>query len=748
MNQTNETFMNPKALYYYSRKKFYDYKYRTIQATKQLLPPKKHVVFSFLTEHWPGMGCELYAQEEVFRHYIQKCDVVVCKLGGNSILHHFEGKDPEFFDDGSNAFFGTTSLHISYYELLKSKGVLPNAVMGISLGEIAAVYAAGGLSLEDALKVAACCLEIHKKVQKNYLPVIIHAGFLQAESILEKSPVFLPIVYEVTENSVIGLCNESEREMAVNFLEHQGVPCSVIPSPCYPYHTQLLLPFGDFSKNLISGVEHKPLRCDFYSSLLGKIVPEGSILDNDYWFEEQCRPILMHSLLSKTRDSQLMLKIGFSTLFTGRHINQLKGRPLHFTDTFVRGQSELDVLKNAMRHLRKAKLEHSSLNKYNGDELAAFLQKINFFDLQAIPDPLPYLKYLQKKGSVHYLPKTNEWVVLDYEDIEYVLKHPETFSSTIHKTFDEFLIGADPPSHTLVRSLLQPLFSQQRLVMLADYISFKTGELLKGIEARPSFNFVDELALPLSQATIAKFIGFTEKENIEIQKCIQGYPYEMNFFESLRAYCHQFLQNPRAAENNTVGKLLLKEVKEGRLPFDGAVGVMRTLWVAGMITTSMLMSTAVLFLSKDPDLIPSLQEDDHLLNKFIEECLRLDAPETEARRITTKETELGGQVLPAGAMVVLKFKAANRDPKYFDNPDTICLTRSEKKHLSFGGGYHYCLGAGLARLEAKTVLKQVLQKLSEWKIDERAVEYFSCNHFRAIKKLPVSVGSTIETKIV
>lgn len=740
--------MNPRTIYYYSRQKFHHYKYRALELSKQILPQKKQLVFSFMTERWPGMGCDLYAQEKLFRQYIQKCDAIVCRLGSNSILPYFENKDPDFFTDESNAFFALTSLHIAYYELLKSEGIVPNAVMGVSLGEIAAVYAAGGLSLEDALKVTACCLEVHKNEKKTFLPIYIPTDLATAEIISEKSPVDLAVFYEVSETGILLLCRENEKDAAMHFLESQQIPCSIPHNqPCYPYHTKLLLPFEALMKNLIKSVEPRPLRCDFYSSLHGKKMPEGTILENDYWFEEQCHPILMHSLLQKIEPSRLILDIGGSPLFR-RHLEQLKGRQVQFFDSFVQGRSETDLLENARQHLSKVKLVPSSLHSYKDNELEQFTKKINFFDLQAIPDPLPYLKYLQKKGSVHYLPQTNDWVVLDYEDIEYVLKHPEIFSSTIHKTFDAFLIGADPPSHNYIRALLQPLFSQQRLTMMSEYISTKAAGLLKSVQAKPAFNFVDEFALPLSQATIAKFIGFTEEENIEIQKCLQGYPYEMKFFESLGTYCHQYLQNSELAKNNTVGKLLLAEVEEGRLPLEGAAGVMRTLWVAGMITTSMLMSTAVLFLCKAPELARQLQDDDHLLTRFIEECLRLDAPETEARRITTKETQLGGKRIPAGATVVLKFKAANRDPKYFKDPDAICLDREEKKHLSFGHGYHYCLGAGLARLETRTVLKQILQTLSGWKLEERKLCYFSCNHFRAISKLPVIIkGFTEESTI-
>lgn len=732
--------MNPKTIYYYSSQKFHHYKHRVLQFSRQLLPQKKQLVFCFLTEHWPGIGAELYAQQKIFRQNIQKCDGIIRELGGNSILPHFENKDTDFLQDGSNSFFGITSLHIAYYELLKTKGVLPNAVMGISMGEIAAVYAAGGLSLEDTLRLTASCMQIHKKVTKNYLPVIMYTDFTKAKVISEKSPVLLPIVYELNANTVIALCHENQKNTVKDFLESQHIPHSIAHhSHCYPYHTQHLLPFDDDLVKRIKSIEHQPLKCDFYSSLLGKIIPEGSILENDYWFEEQCHPVLMHSLLRNIEPSQLILKIGISSLLT-KHTNEFKSKHIEILDSFQNKRSEVTVFESTMQQLSKKKLASSPFQNYKSDELEQFIKKINFHDLQAIPDSLPYLKYLQKKGSIHYLPQHHEWLVLDYNDIEYILKTPEVFSSTIHKTIDEFLFGADPPSHTLIRSVVQPLFSQQRFKIVAEFVSKKTTELLENLSSKSSFNFVDEFSLPLAQAAVAKFIGFTEEENRTIKQCFKKHPYELEFLDNLQEYCSSYFENPELIKTNATASLLFSAVKEEKLTQKGAVSVMRLVWFAGMVTTSMLISTTVLHLLKNPNLAQSLEKDEQLLNKFIEECLRLDSPETEARRITTRETKLAGQVLPAGSILVLKLRAANRDPKYIENPDEICLDRTTTKHLAFGGGYHYCLGAGMARIETRAALKLILPKLPEWKLDQREVQYFLSIHFRALSRLPLMVN--------
>ena len=171
---------------------------------------------------------------------------------------------------------------------------------------------------------------------------------------------------------------------------------------------------------------------------------------------------------------------------------------------------------------------------------------------------------------------------------------------------------------------------------------------------------------------------------------------------------------------------------------EGAVKLLRLLWVAGMTTTSMLISMTVYQLLKDDAIAERLREDEQLIGKFIEECLRLEAPESELTRITTQDVQFGNTTIPAGSVVLLMLRAANRDPKYFEEPDIISLERPSNTHLSFGAGYHYCLGAGLARLEAKQVLKSVLQKLQGWTLRESSqADWYPSPHFRALATLNI-----------
>jgi cytochrome P450 len=320
-----------------------------------------------------------------------------------------------------------------------------------------------------------------------------------------------------------------------------------------------------------------------------------------------------------------------------------------------------------------------------------------------------------------------------------VLKQPQLFSSTLHKTFDECLVGSDPPEHTLVRSLLQPLFSQRVLTGLGDFTIACSNKLLDDVKGKGEFNFVNEFSLPLAQAVVAKFLGLTDAEAQSLKNCISNHVYAMEYLDNMQQFFHRYLEISRKATGDGAAALLLQGVEEEKLSFDGAVKLMRLLWVAGMTTTSMLLTKAAHEVLKDEELAGMLRDNDQLLPKFIDECLRLEAPETELRRITTTEIQLGNKTIPPGSVLLLSLRAANRDSNYFENPDSVLLDRPAKRHLSFGGGYHYCLGAGIAKMEAKYALKAVLSRLPQLKLSAgKQVVYFPSPHFRGISELIVS----------
>jgi cytochrome P450 len=156
----------------------------------------------------------------------------------------------------------------------------------------------------------------------------------------------------------------------------------------------------------------------------------------------------------------------------------------------------------------------------------------------------------------------------------------------------------------------------------------------------------------------------------------------------------------------------------GTLQEGEVVIILHTLLGAGGETTSSLIGNAVRLLADDQELQQSLREDPKLIDTFIEEALRLESPFRQQMRSIPHDTTLGGVDIPGGSTAVLMYGSANRDPAQFDNPDTVDLTReSPRRHLAFGHGIHYCVGAALARIEARAVLTTLLERTRDFSVD-------------------------------
>lgn len=719
------------------------YKHAAIRLGKRVLPQKKALVFVFggRTLYWEGMGAELYASEPVFREWIRKCDTITVGLGGKTILPNFEMQGASTLKDEGCVISAITSLQIALFHLWKSKGIVPNAIMGVSLGEVAATYAAGGLELEEALQIAASISRISSLENNDFLSRHVKTNLARAEQLCRKAPVPMSVVYEISDNDVLIFAHKDDNDAAGLFLEKNNVASTMAKEDrTWPYHTPALLKHRAVLRKYTENIEHRPLQCDYFSANHGRLLRKGELIENGFWYDLKHKPVKTHSTLRLLGHEGygVLLHIGPHPFLKGQMLQSAGslGTKTILLDSMRRDEGEQAVFNASLRRLRAIKRHPPALDT-NGehDVFEEFRNHFNLANPAVNANPYPYLRYLQQRGSVHYLPRHQSWIVLDYEDIDRVLKNADVFSSTIHKTFDEFLLGADPPSHTLIRSALQPLFSQQKFSVIAAYTSEMASALADKFPAGP-FNFVDEFSLPLTQAVVAKFLGLTEDEAQTLRESLHGHIYALEYFETLKIFCRNHLEHKADADDNSIASLLLRLVNEGKLPFEGAVNMMRMLWIAGMTTTSMLISTAVHFLAKDPQQASRLRANEDLIPKFIEECLRLEAPESELRRITTAPVELDGKQLAAGSIVMLGLRAANRDPGYFENPDELKLDRPAARHLSFGGGYHYCLGVGMARVEAKQVVKVILDKVPGLRLDEdAAVEYFPSPHFRGLKKL-------------
>jgi cytochrome P450 len=417
-----------------------------------------------------------------------------------------------------------------------------------------------------------------------------------------------------------------------------------------------------------------------------------------------------------------------------------------------RDEPELATWKDSFRSLKASGLikARSRSAGRKSDLISTGLTAADNFNLlspEVVRNPYPHYATLRRSGSVHFLRDQGFWLVLDYDDVAYALKHPEIFSSrrpTVR--FDPVLVETDAPAHTRVRRILSPYFSTQPVQALEDYVRDCAVRLLKKHDGTGEFDLVNNFADPLTELTSGRFLGLSEDETEDLRRCLAPYKHRLDgsMYPVMEDWFREYLKRLPASAGEKLGNRLLRGEGEGALTPEEVVALLKLLWAAGTFTTARLIATSTLLLLQHPTLRTEVGRDLSLLPALIEESLRLEVPEQIVWRTTRDEGfELSGVKIPARSEVRLCIGAANRDPKRFADPDNPSLRRTPNNHLSFGAGTHFCLGALLARMEGRVALETLF---AEWPDFSAArslytVSYTGSFHFRALEHLFVKATS-------
>jgi cytochrome P450 len=264
---------------------------------------------------------------------------------------------------------------------------------------------------------------------------------------------------------------------------------------------------------------------------------------------------------------------------------------------------------------------------------------------------------------------------------------------------------------------------------------------------RGEADFVKEFTYPLPLRMGPELIGFPVEDLAKIdewhssamkreigkpelpQSALEGAERVQNYIEELVA------ERRKRPREDLVSEIVTAEVSGKRLA-DEAIGLIFILFVASIDTTSGLISNSLLHLERHPDQRAMLVDDPSLISNAVEEMLRYDHPVQFNARTATRDVEMYGQRAPEGARVILLFGSANRDERQFDDPDRLDVTRKIRRHLGFGEGIHHCIGAPLARLEAKVALEALLSRIPEYEV-VGPVERMTKQNLRGLTSLPV-----------
>ena len=362
----------------------------------------------------------------------------------------------------------------------------------------------------------------------------------------------------------------------------------------------------------------------------------------------------------------------------------------------------------------------------------------DWFDLddpEFMQDPYAAYQKLCEKGSVLYLARSGVWLVLGYDEATEVLKDPELFSSQPAVGFDSVLLAAEPSEHRDARAKLAPSFSSYSVAGLKKLIEDNASRLLDQVGELQEFDLLEDYSVPLSERVIGSVLGIGD-DALERLRCLPGKGrYHIDYLPALDEFFGGYL-----ASGESKGKDLSPPMFR-RFNADEKVGLMKTVWVAGTLTTGILICSAVNILFEKPDVMTELKGDPSLMSQFLEEVLRFEPPEKTVWRLTTRATELGGVKLPEGAALRICLSAANRDPSRYSNPDRFELRRDQAHQLAFGSGPHHCIGSHLSRLEAGIAISMLLDRFPDLApvkpIEQRL--YLHSDHLRALQELPVRV---------
>ncbi|WP_425244735.1 cytochrome P450 family protein [Streptomyces citrinus] len=375
---------------------------------------------------------------------------------------------------------------------------------------------------------------------------------------------------------------------------------------------------------------------------------------------------------------------------------------------------------------------------------------------------------MRAEGPVHraqFFPGITGWIVVDHEVGRAALTHPALLKNAEpavamleaagflgHQRGTGLggnMLESDPPEHTRLRRLVSAAFSPKRTAALEPRITRIAHGLIDALPPAGQTDLVETFAAPLPIAVIAELLGIPEADRFDFRRWTTlafqvNHPEYATAVASLHGFLRALVEEKRRAPGDDLLSVLVaaRDEDDGRLSEDELVGTAALLVIAGHETTVNLLGNAVLALLRHPDQLGLLRADPGLLPGAIEEFLRYDSSvERTTNRYAAQDLELGGVHIPRGSVVAVALSSASRSLPQEDggDSDTLDVTRRAARHLAFGHGIHHCLGAPLARLEARVALHTLLSRVPdlELAVPAEALDWFPVGMVRGVLSLPV-----------
>jgi cytochrome P450 len=401
---------------------------------------------------------------------------------------------------------------------------------------------------------------------------------------------------------------------------------------------------------------------------------------------------------------------------------------------------------------RKAMTETDDMR---GRGEAAAAVKLDPNSPEFIRDPYPTYRELRDRCPVAHSDQFGGfWMLSRYRDVREAARDPQLFSSSQGVTLPPvgnpmpFLpIELDPPEHSKYRKTMQTWFSVRAIEKLEPTVREIVSGLIDDIEPDGRADLTEALAGPLPPIVIALLLGLPREDwprfrelaetmvtAAEVEDQERGAVAGMELLAYLGAEIEARREAPK---DDMLTKMIGIEIDGEPIPSDAVLGLAFFLLMAGHETTVGGLSMMLMHVAKNPEVKQRLIDEPALIEKAVEEVLRLEPPIQTIARTVSHDVCVHGVDLAEGQKVVLAWGSANRDPSIFDHPDEFVVDRPRNPHIAFGDGIHRCLGAALARLEMRITLEEVLRRIPGYRINDDAgieVGGFLARH---VKRLPV-----------
>lgn len=383
------------------------------------------------------------------------------------------------------------------------------------------------------------------------------------------------------------------------------------------------------------------------------------------------------------------------------------------------------------------------------------------FDADIQDDPYPTYRLLRDEAPVYRAEDSNTWVISRHEDVSAALLDHDVFSSvngvfptppgsTFVESFLPMMIMMDPPRHDQLRALVSRAFTPRRVAALGEGIEQLAERLVQQLDrAAGTADFIADFAGTIPAMVIADLLGVPREDRAQFRQwsstLIQSNPAHGDVGEGLAAaaavytYFADFLADRRRTpRDDLMSALVSAEVDGQKLSDDELLGFCLLLLIAGHETTTNLLGNAVVVLAEHRSSRHRLAADPALLGLAVEELLRFDSPVQGLSRVLTREWTLHGITMPEGDSVLLLFGSANRDERVFAHPDIFDIDRKPEHQVGFGRGIHFCLGAALARMEARIALRAFLSRVPDWQVDLDSAKRLHSGPIRGYLSLPIT----------